>query len=82
MVYEVDYFTFGGSVVIFMLDWSIDRGKSGCGLELNQSLNLGLILLVCNVSTILSNLGIQLSDRWQFAKNTQSPSLAPFCNSL
>lgn len=41
-------------------------------------LNCGCrVLLAPNISTILSNFGIQLSDKWQFARNTQAPSFAP-----
>lgn len=43
-----------------------------------SNLNCGWrVLLAPNISTILSNFGIQLSDKWQLARNTQAPSFAP-----
>lgn len=43
-----------------------------------SNLNCGWrVLLAPNISTILSNFGIQLRDKWQFARNTQAPSFAP-----
>lgn len=60
----------------------MEMGNSGFGLELNHTLKLGWIFPDCIISIILSNFGIQLKDKWQFAKNIQSPSLAPFCSNL
>ena len=65
--------TFGGSVVILMPCWRMEMGKSGWGEELSHSLKSGLGLEVCSCSTSLSSCGIQLSDRWQLARNTQFP---------
>lgn len=43
-----------------------------------RHLNCGwTVLLDPRVSTILSNFGIQLSDKWQLARNTHAPSSAP-----
>jgi len=67
--------TFGGSVVILMPAWRMEIGNCGLGLLLNHSRKSG-----CGCgssdwisSTCLSSWGIQLSDKWQFARNTQLP---------
>lgn len=52
-------------------------GNSGCGLLLNQIRKSGCGFSTWSCSTSLSNCGIQLKDRWQFAKNTQFPSRTP-----
>lgn len=64
-------------MVIFMPACKIEIGKSGLGLELSHNLNLLLTFPVCKFSTSLSKRGIQLSDKWQLAKNIHCPSLAP-----
>lgn len=66
-------FTLGGSVVILIPTWSIEIGNSGWGLLLSHSRNSVWGLSTCNCSTSLSSCGIQLRDKWQFAKNTQLP---------
>jgi len=67
--------TFGGSVVILMPAWRMEMGNSGLGLLLSHSRKSGWGCgssdWIC--STCLSSCGIQLSDRWQLARNTQLP---------
>lgn len=65
--------TFGGSVVILMPTCRMEIGNSGCGLLLSHSLKSGWGSSTCSCSTSLSSCGIQLSDKWQLAKNTQLP---------
>lgn len=60
-------------MVILIPTWSIEIGNSGCGLLLSHSRNSVWGLSTCNCSTSLSSCGIQLRDKWQFAKNTQLP---------
>lgn len=69
--------TLGGSVVIFIPACKMDIGNSGWGLLLSQIRKSGWGFSTCSCSTNLSNWGIQLSDRWQFARNTQFPSRTP-----
>lgn len=57
-------------------------GKSGCGFELNHSLNSGSDLPSCITSIILSNSGIHDKERWQLARYTQFPSICPRSISL
>lgn len=55
--------------------WRMEIGNSGCGLLLSHrrksGCGWGSSDWIC--STSLSSCGIQLSDRWQLAKNTQLP---------
>lgn len=60
-------------MVILIPTWSIEIGNSGWGLLLSHSRNSVWGLSTCNCSTSLSSCGIQLRDKWQFAKNTQLP---------
>lgn len=63
--------TFGGSVVILIPACRIATGNSGCGEELSHSLKFECGLCTCSCSTSLSSSGIQDSERWQLARNTQ-----------
>ena len=65
--------TLGGSVVIFIPACRMEMGNSGCGELLNHSRNSGWGSSIWSCSTNLSSCGIQLSDKWQFARNTQLP---------
>lgn len=51
----------------------MEMGKSGWGLLLSHRRNSGWGSSTCSCSTNLSSWGIQLSDRWQLARNTQLP---------
>lgn len=73
--------TLGGSVVILMPTCRMEIGNSGCGLLLSQSLKSGWGSSTCSCSTSLSSCGIQLSDKWQLAKNTQLPWKQAIINS-
>ena len=65
--------TLGGSVVIFIPACRMEMGNSGCGELLNHSRKSGWGSSIWSCSTNLSSCGIQLSDKWQFARNTQLP---------
>lgn len=51
----------------------MEIGNSGWGLLLSHSLKSGCGSSTWSCSTSLSSWGIQLSDKWQLAKNTQLP---------
>lgn len=51
----------------------MEMGKSGWGLLLSHRRNSGWGSSTWSCSTNLSSCGIQLSDKWQLARNTQLP---------
>lgn len=65
--------TLGGSVVILIPTWRMEMGNCGWGVLLNHSLKSGWASCTWSCSTILSNCGIHVSDKWQLARNTQLP---------
>jgi hypothetical protein len=67
----------GGSYVSLSDLYSNEIGNLGCGLEDKNSLKLGSTFCFITISIIDSNSGSKFIDKWQLAKNTQFPCLAP-----